>query len=113
MPTPLLLNAKILNPRNTLLVDRNFTNKFYVNFNPSLDGNYSVSITNLDKKPTEIEVLFASTVLFYNNGTPKVFERYLIMSGVIMLIAGLVTVAIAGIFEIIKRYKRQVSPLGS
>ena len=40
-PRDTALNAKIINPRNILVVNQNFSNKFYTNFIPTVDGNYT------------------------------------------------------------------------
>ena len=104
-PRDTALNAKIINPRNILVTDQNFSNKFYTNFIPTVDGNYTTTITNLNRTSTSIDVLFASSVLFYNNGDPKIFEIYLIMIGVIMLVAGTGTAIVGSIMVIIRKYK--------
>ena len=104
-PRDTVLNAKIINPRNILVTDQNFSNKFYTNFIPTVDGNYTTTITNLNRTSTSIDVLFASSVLFYNNGDPKIFEIYLIMIGVIMLVAGTGTAIVGSIMVIIRKYK--------
>jgi hypothetical protein len=104
-PRDTTLNAKIINPRNILVADQNFSNKFYTNFIPSVDGNYTATITNLNRTSTSIDVLFASSVLFYNNGDPKSFEIYLIMIGVILLVAGTGTAIVGSIMAILRKYK--------
>jgi hypothetical protein len=104
-PVDTALNAKIINPRNILVVDQNFSNKFYINFIPTVDGNYTATITNLNATLTSIDVLFASSVLFDNNGDPKIFEIYLIMIGVIMLVAGTGTAIVGSIMVILRKYK--------
>jgi len=104
-PVQTLLNARVSNPRDVVVINHNFSDNYYTTFNPTIDGNYSASITNVDKKTAKVDLLFGSSALFYENGTPKVFERYFIMLGVIMLISGTATVTLAGIFEIVKRYK--------
>jgi hypothetical protein len=104
-PVDTALNAKIINPRNILVVNQNFSNKFYTNFIPTVDGNYTAIITNLNRTSTSIDVLFASSVLFYNDGDPKIFEIYLIMIGVIMLVAGTGTAIVGSIMGILRRYK--------
>jgi hypothetical protein len=104
-PRDTTLNAKIINPRNILVTDQNFSNKFYTNFIPSVDGNYTATITNLNRTSTSIDVLFASSVLFYNNGDPKIFEIYLIMIGVILLVAGTGTAIVGSIMAILRKYK--------
>ena len=104
-PVDTALNAKIINPRNVLVVNQNFSNKFYINFIPTVDGNYTATITNLNTTLTSIDVLFASSVLFYNSGDPKIFEIYLIMIGVIMLVAGTGTAIVGSIMVILRKYK--------
>lgn len=104
-PGDSVLNAKIINPRNILVTDQNFSNKFYTNFIPTVDGNYTAIITNLDRTSTSIDVLFASSVLFYNNGNPKIFEIYLIMIGVIMFVAGMGTAVVGSIMGLLRKYK--------
>ena len=103
-PIDIPLNAKIINPRNNLVINQNFSNKFYTNFVPTVDGNYTATITNLNKTSTSIDVLFASSVLFYKNGDPKFFEIYLIMIGVIMLVAGTGTAIVGSIMAILRKY---------
>lgn len=104
-PVQALLNARVTNPRDLVVINHNFSNNYYTTFNPTIDGNYSASVTNIDKNTASVNALFGSSALFYENGSPKIFERYLIMLGVILLISGTAVTSLGGIFEIVKRYK--------
>jgi hypothetical protein len=104
-PNDIILNAKVLNPRANLIVDQNFSNRYHSALTPMLDGNYTVSIRNLDKEFSNVDIFFASSVLFHPNGAPKFFEIYMIMIGVIMFVMGTVTAIAVGIFELLKKYK--------
>jgi hypothetical protein len=104
-PVQTILNARITNPRDVVVINHKFSDTYYTTFIPTIEGNYSASITNVDKNPASVNMQFGSSTLFYENGSPKVFERYFIMTGVISLISGAVVTIFAGIFEIVKRYK--------
>jgi hypothetical protein len=106
-PEDTILNAKILNPRANLIVDQNLTNKHKIDIAPTLDGNYTASIHNLNKDFSNIDIFFASSVLFYPNGTPKYFEINMIKSGVILFILGSLTATFAVIIELVRKYKRR------
>ncbi|MDP9197297.1 MAG: hypothetical protein M3O24_01885 [Thermoproteota archaeon] len=104
-PVNTVMNAKIIDPRGILVTNQNFSNKFYTNFAPTVAGNYTATLTNLDKASAGIDALFASSVLFYNNGNPKIIEIYLIMIGVILLVAGVGTVVVGSITGLLRKYK--------
>ena len=106
-PDSIVLNARVLNPRANLIADQNFSNKYHLDITPTLDGNYTASIRNVNKEFSNVDIFFASSVLFYPNGTPKLFEINMIKIGVILFILGLVTATIACIFELLRKYKRR------
>jgi hypothetical protein len=89
-PENIVLNARVLNPRSNLIVDQNFSNKYGIEIAPTLD-----------------DIFFASSVLFFPNGSPKFFEINMIKIGVILFILGTVTATVAGIFELLKKYKKK------
>jgi hypothetical protein len=106
-PENIVLNARVLNPRSNLIVDQNFSNKYGIEIAPTLDGNYTASIRNPNKEFSNVNIFFASSVLFFPNGTPKFFEINMIKIGVILFILGIVTATIACIFELLRIYKRR------
>ncbi|HEY7110303.1 MAG TPA: hypothetical protein VH415_12810 [Nitrososphaeraceae archaeon] len=106
-PEDTILNAKILSPRANLIVDQNLSNNHKIDIAPALDGNYTASIHNLNKDFSNIDIFFASSVLFYPNGTPKYFEINMIKSGVILFILGSLTATFTVIVELVRKYKRR------
>lgn len=105
-PEDTILNAKILNPRANLIIDQNLSNKHKIDIVPTLDGNYTASVQNLNKDFSNIDIFFASSVLFHPNGTPKYFEINTIKSGVILFILGSLTATFAVVIELVRKYKR-------
>jgi hypothetical protein len=106
-PENIVLNVRVLNPRANLIVDQNFSNKYHLDITPTLDGNYTASIRNLNKKFSNVDTFFASSGLFYPNGTPKFFEINMIKIGVILFILGTITATFACIFELLRKYKKK------
>jgi len=106
-PEDTILNARILNPRANLVADQNLSNKHHIDITPTVDGNYTATIQNLNKDSSNIDIFFASSVLFHPNGTPKFLEINIIKTGVTLFILGTITATFAGIFELLRKYRKR------
>ncbi|TLX68212.1 MAG: hypothetical protein E6L03_04375 [Thaumarchaeota archaeon] len=83
-----LINIKIINPKGTLMFDQNSSQEFFSTLAPTISGNYSAVLFNLNNQDIYTNSMFGNSILFDSNKHPK-FEIYTIFSGVIIFLIGI------------------------
>jgi hypothetical protein len=89
-----------------ILSQNNFSKQFFTTFKPTVQGTYTLLISNLGSAPIRIGALFGSAS-FVNEGNNQVNVNFFsgIISGIILVVIGIITIIAAIIILILDRRK--------
>jgi hypothetical protein len=99
-----LLNVRVLNPKGTILFDQNSSQPLFITIIPTISGNYSAVLTNINNEDIYTDSLFGGSTLFDSNSNPKI-EIHTILIGVIILLIGIATCIFWMILEFFEKLR--------
>jgi len=108
-PSGIIINKNQFNSGSGNDVDKNNNNDggLFTTFRPDVEGEYTLTITNLGSSPVKVGGIFGYLPIIGNNNQVNLQPLSGIIAGVILFIVGIITLIVGTIITILDRRRKK------